>query len=203
MSNATPGRAALVATACAVALLSGDASPAETATRAVAAALARAREVSARDAEKAVKLERLRAIARELFDTRAMGRRTIGPILEEQNSGAQREFLDLFDEFIVRAYLQKLLFFRDPRFRFAGDEVLADATIVHTWIDTPKDSFEVDYRMVEQPDGWRASDVLVEGVSLGSNYAEQFQSILRDRDFEYLLEKMRRKVDRFRAKGDT
>jgi len=184
-------------------LLAPAVAAAATPTQVVQGALARAREISADDLDKEAKLDQLRGVARELFDTRAMGRRAIGPVLDEQGTAAQQEFLELFDEFIVRAYLQKLLFFRDPRFRIGPERKDGAYTVVNTWIDTPKDSFEVDYAMEPQPDGWRANDVRVEGVSLGSNYGEQFRSLLRDHDFEYLLSKMRRKVDHFRGRDDS
>ena len=46
---------------------------------------------------------------------------------------------------------------------------------------------------------WLATNIIVEGVSLTSNYANQFASVLRDRSFEELLELMRRKVSGFRS----
>src|SRR5262245_9804696 len=62
------------------------------------------------------KLAALHELARHLMDTREMGRKAIGPRLAEQPAAQQEEFLSLFDELIVRSYLQKLLFFRQPRF---------------------------------------------------------------------------------------
>jgi hypothetical protein len=44
-----------------------------------------------------------------------MGQRALGATFKE-NGGATGEFLRLFDELIVRAYLQKLLLFRDRNF---------------------------------------------------------------------------------------
>jgi phospholipid transport system substrate-binding protein len=149
------------------------------------------------------KLEALHDLARHLMDTRAMGRRAIGPRLAEQPEAKQEEFLKLFDELIVRSYLQKLLFFRQPRFAFGKEETGPDAVIVHTRIVTDKDEFFVDYEMHQRDGAWVASDIVVENISLAKNYAQQFQEVLRTRSFDELLELMRGKVAGLRAKSDS
>jgi phospholipid transport system substrate-binding protein len=149
------------------------------------------------------KLEALHDLARHLMDTRTMGRRAIGPPLAEQPEAKQEEFLKLFDELIVRSYLQKLLFFRQPRFAFGKEETGPDAVIVHTRIVTDKDEFFVDYEMHQRDGAWVASDIIVENISLAKNYAQQFQEVLRTRSFDELLELMRGKVAGLRAKSDS
>ena len=43
---------------------------------------------------------------------------------------------------------------------------------------------------------WRATDIVVEGISITDNYREQFESLLRTHSFAELLERMRRKTRR-------
>ncbi|HKA30046.1 MAG TPA: ABC transporter substrate-binding protein, partial [Candidatus Binatia bacterium] len=111
------------------------------------------------------------------------------------------EFFNLFDELIVRSYLQKLLFFRQPRFAFGQEETAKDTVIVHTRILTDKDEFFVNYEMHQRDGTWLASDVVIENISLTQNYAQQFQELLRSRSFDDLLELMRGKVAGLRAKA--
>src|SRR5262245_12986903 len=145
----------------------------------------------------------LRELARGLMDTREMGRKAIGSRLAEQPAAQQEEFLRLFDELIVRSYLQKLLFFRQPRFAFGEEETAPDAVIVHTRILTERDEFFVDYEMHRRDGGWMASDIVIEHISLTQNYAEQFSGLLRSRSFDELLELMRQKVAGLRARADS
>jgi len=147
------------------------------------------------------KLAALHELARHLMDTREMGRKAIGPRLDEQPAAKQEEFFNLFDELIVRSYLQKLLFFRQPRFAFGQEEKTQDTVIVHTRILTDKDEFYVNYEMHQRDGTWVASDVVVENISLAQNYAQQFQELLRSRSFDELLELMRGKVAGLRAKA--
>src|SRR5215467_3432225 len=116
--------------------------------------LDKARAIVLTDDSHEQKLEALHELARHLMDTQAMGRRAIGPRLAEQPEAKQEEFLKLFDELIVRSYLQKLLFFRQPRFAFGKEESGQDAVIVHTRIVTDKDEFLVDYEMHQRDGTW-------------------------------------------------
>jgi phospholipid transport system substrate-binding protein len=139
-------------------------------------------------------LASLRTVARDILDTHAMGRRAIGDVLAAQPPAQQAEYLDLFDEVIVRAYLQKLLLFRAPRFSYGDPRRSGDAVIVTTRIATTKDEYRVDYEMRQRDGRWLATDVLVEGISLSDNYKSQFRDLLRDRSFAELLELMRAKT---------
>ena len=161
---------------------------------AVRAALDRAREVVDVDAPRAEKLESLRGTARELLDTRAMGRHALGATLDARSASEREAYFALFDEVIVRAYLQKLLLFSKPRFGYAPPRVDGDDAFVRTKILTGGDAYFVDYTLVRRGDRWWATDVIVEGMSLSDSYREQFTSLVRSRGFEGLLELMRRRV---------
>ena len=139
-------------------------------------------------------LSALRSVARGMLDTRAMGRRAIGQALAAQPPEQQEEYLELFDRLIVRAYLQKLLLFRDPRMEYGEPRLSGNVVMMPTKIVTSKDAYEIVYEMREHDGRWVATDVIVEGVSLTDNYRAQFSSLLRDRSFAELLDLMRSKT---------
>jgi len=178
-------------------------SPPDGALSAVRDTLAKAHAVVVADESREQKLAALHELARHLMDTREMGRRAIGSALADQPAAKQEEFLDLFDELIVRSYLQKLLFFRQPRFAFGEEAVGQEGVTVHTRILTDNDQFFVDYEMHQREGTWVAWDVVIEHISLTENYAQQFQSLLRSRSFDELLELMRGKVAGLRGKAGS
>jgi len=181
----------------------GAGTPSDGAMGAVRDTLDKARAIVLRDDSHEQKLTALHELARHLMDTREMGRRAIGSAFSAQPAAKQEEFLNLFDELIVRSYLQKLLFFRKPQFAFGEEEVGHETVIVHTRILTDKDEFFVDYDMHQREGAWVASDVVIEHISLTQNYAQQFQELLRSRSFDDLLELMRGKVAGLRAKSSS
>jgi len=194
-----PVRLLIVFAAIVTALVQTATADPREAVVAVRDTLSKAHAVVVTDAPKDEKLAALRDLARQLIDTHEMGRRAIGARLGEQPASQQAEFLDLFDEVIVRSYLQKLLFFRRPHFAFDHEEVGNSTVTVHTRILTEKDEFFVDYEMHQRDGKWIASDVIIEGMSLAHNYAQQFDALLRSRSFAELLELMRGRVVLLRA----
>jgi phospholipid transport system substrate-binding protein len=53
--------------------------------------------------------------------------------------------------------------------------------------------YKVDYRLSLGPAGWRAYDVIVEGISLVGNYRAQFDRVLKKKSFDELLQDLRAK----------
>jgi phospholipid transport system substrate-binding protein len=172
-------------------LVSGAAAP-DQAVQAVRKTLDAALEIAHTSGTQDEQLNALRAIARDILDTRTMGRRAIGDVLAAQPEERQQEYFDLFDQLIVRAYLQKLLLFHDPHFDYGEPHIHGEVVIVGTKIVTSKDEYQVNYQMRERDGRWVATDVIVEGVSLTENYRAQFSSLLRDHSFDELLDLMRR-----------
>lgn len=169
----------------------------------VQSTLALARKVVLAGGTRAEQLESLREITGELFDTREMGRRAMGRSLTQQTAEQQEAFLALFDEFMLRSYLQRLLLFRAPRFAFGAVQEDGDTALVKTKILTEHDAFSVSYEMGRRNGRWRATDIVVEGISLRDNFREQFASLLRDRSFDELLELMRRKLRVFEDRDSS
>lgn len=167
---------------------------------AVRATLRDAKKAERMDAARDVRLAALRAAARELVDTRTMGRIAIGPALDAQTPAAQEEFFRHFDVLVVRSWMQKLLFFRDPQFAFAPSETHADHVLVKTRIVTPKDYYLVNYEMRQRAERWWATDIVVEGMSITQSYRAQFEGLLARRSFDEVLELLRRKTRTLRER---
>jgi phospholipid transport system substrate-binding protein len=170
------------------------ATPDEGPTATVRKALEKASTIAAGSTTGEARLDALRAVAHELVDTRAMGRRALGAAFSTASPAQQEEFLALFGDLFVRSYLQKLLLFREPKFRFGNEVRHGDAVTVSAQILAGTDTYEVSYDMRQEGTQWLATDIAVEGVSMTSNYSDQFASLLRTHSFDELLDLMRRKV---------
>ncbi|MGI9592847.1 MAG: MlaC/ttg2D family ABC transporter substrate-binding protein [Myxococcota bacterium] len=187
-------RASLLA-ALLVASLSFPVSAAtETPLATVRTTLEEASAIMANGTERNARIASLHEVARELLDTRTMGRRVLGRRLDEESPEARERFYALFDELIVRAWLQRLLLFETPRFEYAGTSTEREQPVVHTKIRTEVDSYGIDYEMRQRSQIWMATDIRVEGISLLRNYRSQFKRLLERQSFEEVLDRMDRKV---------
>jgi phospholipid transport system substrate-binding protein len=141
------------------------------------------------------KLLALRDLLRDFLDTEALARLAAGKHLEGRGPEETAEFLRLFRELFIRTYVQRLLLFDGPDFAYGEERLSGDTATVGTEIITPRDRFAVDYAFRRTPSGWRATDILVEQVSLAQNFRAQFDTALAKDSFQGLLERLRKKVD--------
>ncbi|MFO0690205.1 MAG: ABC transporter substrate-binding protein [Myxococcota bacterium] len=144
-------------------------------------------------AEKRVK--EIEAIAYELFDFTTMSKLVLArnwrKLSTEQRTTFVREFkrhlshtygtrLDRYDQERVDVYAAQL-------------EQRNDVTVKTRIVGGQFDGAEVSYRLRKQANDWRIIDVVIEGVSLVSNYRSQFQEVLNTGTIDDLLAKLRDK----------
>jgi len=138
------------------------------------------------------KLTALGDLLRDYLDTEALAQLAAGKHLEGRSEAEVKEFLSLFHEFFVRTYTQRLLLFDAPDFAYGAEKV--DGARVATEVVTQGDRFAVDYALKRSPNGWRAVDIVVEGVSLAGNFRSQFDAAVAKDSFQGLLDRLRAKV---------
>jgi phospholipid transport system substrate-binding protein len=139
------------------------------------------------------KLAALSALLGKFLDTDAMGREALGQHWSSLTPPQQKEFLALFRKLFQQTYVQTLLLFQNPDFVYSGQQLSGSGAIVDTKIVTPRDQFDVSYRLMPAGDRWRATAITVENVNLTTNLSNQFNRLLGRMTVDDLLELMRRK----------
>jgi phospholipid transport system substrate-binding protein len=156
--------------------------------------LAQSNAIVRADGERKAKLASLGDLLRGFLDTEALARLAAGTNLDGRTPAQVDEFLRLFQDFFVRTYVQRLLLFDAPDFAFGDERVDGDTARVATEVVTAQDRFAVDYVLRRTGAGWRATDIVVEGVSLARNFRSQFDAAVAKSSFEGLLERLRAKT---------
>jgi len=139
------------------------------------------------------KLAALAALLGKFLDTDSMGREALGQHWSSFTAPQQKEFLALFRKLFQQTYVQTLLLFENPDFVYAGEQVSGGGAIVDTKIVTPRDQFDVSYRLIPAGDQWVATAITVENVNLIKNLSNQFDRVLTRGSVDDLLALMRRK----------
>lgn len=157
--------------------------------------LGRSNEIVRGPGDRKQKLAELSALLRGFLDTDALARLAAAQHLDGRSDAEVQEFLGLFHDFFVRTYVQRLLLFDAPDFAYGTESVDGDAAHVATEVVTPGDRFAVDYTFRRMAQGWRATDIDVEGVSLAKNFRAQFDAAVARDSFQGLLDRLRAKVN--------
>jgi phospholipid transport system substrate-binding protein len=155
--------------------------------------LDQARAIVASDQTHNEKLAALSVLFSKFLDTDAMGREALGAHWSSFTPEQQKTFLGLFRELLQRTYVQKLLLFENPKFVYTGEQSTGAGAVVDTKIVTPRDDFDVTYRLTPAGDNWQATAITVEDVSLTSNLGSQLNDLLKRMSVDDLLTLMRRK----------
>ncbi|MBF0622469.1 MAG: ABC transporter substrate-binding protein [Magnetococcales bacterium] len=158
------------------------------------------KEVEGRIAQR----EKLRQVIFNRFDFEQMSTGAIGRPWRKFNDSQKNRFIDLFKEVLETAYLDKIVDYQGEVFRFDKEvEESAATRRVDSTVISKGQEFRLSYRMLADGDQWRVFDVIIEGVSLVSNYRSQFNRLLRNESIEALLIKLQEKVAKQKAKEVT
>lgn len=147
------------------------------------------------EAAKKIKKEKLRTISEQMFDFTELSRRTLAINWKRLSPDQQKEFISLYTSILEDAYSDKILAYRDEKILFnkevplTAKTVEVQSTVMQKTVEVP-----IYYRVILKDGVWRVYDVVVEGVSLISNYRTQFKDILSNNPPESLLETLRKKV---------
>jgi phospholipid transport system substrate-binding protein len=147
------------------------------------------------EAGKKVKREKIRNISGNMFDYTELSKRTLGQNWSKLNAGQQTEFLGLYKTLLEDAYADKVITYTDEKVVFGKETGLSEKTAeVQTTIITKKADIPINYRVIQKGSDWKVYDVVIEGVSLVSNYRNQFKEILMNKTPDALLDTLRKKV---------
>ncbi len=83
-----------------------------------------------------------------------------------------------------------------------GETKQGDKTLVKTRVVTGKDSAEVDYLLERTKKGWKAVDVITEGVSLVDTYREQVNRIIPKKGVNGVIDALERAKKRLEEEQD-
>jgi phospholipid transport system substrate-binding protein len=137
----------------------------------------------------------VRKIANDIFDFSETAKRSLGRHWQARTPAEQSEFVLLFSDLLERSYLSKIELYGGEKIQYLSDAVEnGDQAKVLTKIVARQGSeIPIEYRMHKKGERWLVYDVMIEGVSLVSNYRTQFNKIIQTGSFEDLMQKLRTK----------
>ena len=143
---------------------------------------------------------RRRQLAKELvdahFDYREMAKRCLGATWNTLSASQRDEFVSLFAKLLEASYSDKIeKYTRHLRIDYTGERLDGNYAEVRTVVVRPNDRFPLDYRLIDESGGWKVYDVVIEGVSLVSNYQSQFRRIIHESSYNELVRRLRTKVN--------
>ena len=140
----------------------------------------------------------VRQVANDIFDFSETAKRSLARHWAPRTPAERDEFVALFTDLLERSYIGKIETYGGEQIHFIGETVEGEGAVVRTKLVTKQGTeIPIDYRMLKRGDKWLVYDVVIEGVSLISNYRTQFNKIITTSSFQELMKKMKTKQEEF------
>jgi phospholipid transport system substrate-binding protein len=133
------------------------------------------------------------AIAYERFDFPTMSKLVLAKYWKRFDAAQRDAFQKEFKDFLAHRYGDRIDRYEQEKVEIVGERSAKGGdAIVQTRIHRPRaESILVDYRLRSRNGDWRVIDVKIEGISLVSNYRDQFHEVLSKGGPEKLLDQLR------------
>ena len=139
------------------------------------------------------------AISR-IFDYGEMAKRSLGVHWKGRSRSEQKEFVSLFATLLENSYASKIESYENEKILYEKETVDGDYAEVKSRVVTAKrDEYSLDYRLLKEGSRWMVYDVVIEGVSLVSNYRSQFNKIILNQGYGALVKKLKTKSEEIAA----
>lgn len=138
---------------------------------------------------------RIEAIALERFDFETMSKLVLKRDWRKFSDAEKTEFVEVFRTYLAASYGSRITRYNQEAIDIAGErlEPRGDVTVLTRIMGGDANGVAIDYRVRNRNGQWRIIDVVVEGISLVSNFRSQFSDVLRQGGPSELLARLHRK----------
>jgi phospholipid transport system substrate-binding protein len=141
------------------------------------------------------KKQQIRGLISARFDYRAMSQSTLAQNWKTASPQQQERFVELYARMMQDTYLVLVEVYRDQEVAFGEETIRKDkyAEVDTAILDHGK-QIPVQYKLRLKEDGWYVYDVIIEGISMVSNYRSSYQQIVRADGMDGLIAKIEEKL---------
>jgi phospholipid transport system substrate-binding protein len=137
----------------------------------------------------------VKAEADKLFDFVELSKRTLGLSWNRFSIDQRKEFVALYKQLLEETYMDRLMTYAGEKMTFSRPMPLDSNTVeVKSELHVKTGPVALVFRLINEGGQWKVYDVVIEGVSLITNYRSQFREILANRDPAALLDTLRKTV---------
>ncbi|MDD2365789.1 MAG: ABC transporter substrate-binding protein [Desulfuromonadaceae bacterium] len=135
-----------------------------------------------------------------IFDYPEMAKRSLGKHWNVRTVAEKKAFANLFATLLENSYASKIESYNNEKIVYVKEILDNDyAEIKSKVVTAARDEFTLDYKLMNSNGKWMVYDVVIEGVSLVSNYRSQFNKIITANGYEKLVKKLESKNEELKA----
>jgi len=146
--------------------------------------------------------EAVKHLAEEVFEVSETAKRALGQHWLQRTPAEREEFVKLFANLLEQTYIARIDEFGGEKLTYVSEQIDGDRAIVRARIMTKNGTeVPVESRLLQKETRWLIYDILVENLSLISNYRSQFDRVIRTTSYEELVKRLKTRGDFLSEKG--
>jgi phospholipid transport system substrate-binding protein len=140
--------------------------------------------------------ETVKHLAEDVFEVSETAKRALGPHWQQRTQAEREEFVKLFANLLEQTYIARIDEFGGEKLRYVSEQIDGDRAVVRARITTKNGTeVPVESRLLLKEKRWLIYDILVENLSLISNYRSQFDRVIRTTSYEELVKRLKNRSD--------
>jgi phospholipid transport system substrate-binding protein len=139
--------------------------------------------LSATDLNEAEREARFRTLLNDNFDVPSIARFVLGLYWPRATEAQRKEYMGLFEDFIVKAYAKRFADYSGDGFKTGNvTKVTATDAVVSSLIKSSDSAppARIDWRVRAEDTHYRIVDVMVEGISMSVTHRDEFGAVIRN-----------------------
>jgi len=142
----------------------------------------------------------LKQVINTIFDYSEMAKQTLGRHWNQRTPTERSQFTDLFASLLDNSYISKIESYNNEKILYVKETIDGKYAEVKPKVITEKrDEYTLDYRLLNENGKWMVYDIVIEGVSMVSNYRTQFSRIINTSGYSELVKKLQTKSTELKA----
>ena len=138
--------------------------------------------------------EAVRQLAEEVFDVNETAQRALGQHWQQRTPAEREEFVKLFANLLEQTYISRIDEFGGEKLTYVSEQLDGERGVVRARITTKNGTeVPVESRVLLKGNRWLIYDILIENLSLISNYRSQFDRVIRTSSYGELVKRLQTK----------
>ena len=142
---------------------------------------------------------RIGLVINDSFDFRSMSQSILATNWKKATPEERQQFVVFFSQYLEDTYRTKIEAYTNQKVEYTGETIRGKRAVVETLIITDSTEIPVNYKLKNNDGNWFAYDVVIEGVSLVSNYRSTFAAIVKNDGMEGLLLDIEGRINKYKA----
>lgn len=139
------------------------------------------------------------SVINDAFDFRSMSQSVLSTQWRKASLEERERFTEFFSQYIEETYRSKIEAYTDQKIKYGDETIKGKRAVVETVIVTSSTEIPVNFKLKDNDGEWYAYDVVIEGVSLVSNYRSTFAAIVKNEGMDGLLSNIQSRIDKYKA----